>query len=134
MFSYPYYRQSQNSLTQSQAAPMVPLQPIGTTLPTGMPAGPTMTPMPMPTGIAGAEDSGLEPQTVRDPNFLPGFLRTQIGKTMRVQFLIGTTGPLVDRVGTLLGVGANYILMRPQESDDLLTGDLYSIKFVDILQ
>lgn len=130
MYNYPYYRQPQNGGTSMpmHAAPMFPTPQIGTTLPTGLPGGPTMSPLPVPSVPSGAT------QTLQDTAFLPGFLRTQIGKNMRVQFLIGTTGPLVDRVGRLLAVGTNYILMKPIDTDDLLTGDLYAIKFVDIFQ
>ena len=51
---------------------------------------------------------------------------------MRVEFLIGTTGPLVDRIGTLVDVGASYIVLEPVDPDDLIVADLYSIKFVTI--
>ena len=64
--------------------------------------------------------------------FTPGFLRTQIGRKMRVEFLLNQ-GPLVDRTGTLLAVGASYILLRLIESDDIMMCDIYSIKFVTIL-
>ena len=70
--------------------------------------------------------------TLQDTSYIPGFLRTQIGKTIRVEFLIGTNAPLVDRTGVLVRVGTNYILLRPPESDDLLMADLYSIKFVTV--
>lgn len=132
MYNYPCFRQMQGMTPGGQAAPMFPMAPIGTTLPTGMPAGTYMAPMPVPAEEMMPQGTAAEPETVQSTAYLPGFLRTQIGKTMRVQFLIGTTGPLVDRIGTLLGVGANYILLRPMESDDILTADLYSIKFVDI--
>lgn len=127
--------------------PLFPPSPaIGTTLPTGMPTGPMPTPMPMPamTGAAGQPSvtalptldtgfvAGQAPQTVQDVFFTPGFLRTQIGRRMRVEFLIGT-GTLVDRTGTLIGVGASYILLRLVDSDDIMMCDIYSIKFATIL-
>lgn len=133
MYNYPCYRQIPGMTAGGQPAPMFPTAPIGTTLPSGMPAGTYMTPMPVPAEEL-PQVSAPAPETLQNTTYLPGFLKTQIGKTMRVQFLIGTTGPLVDRIGTLLGVGANYILMRPQESDDIISADLYSIKFVDIFQ
>jgi hypothetical protein len=73
------------------------------------------------------------PSTVESPFFTPGFLRTQIGRKMRVEFLIGTNG-FTDRTGTLVAVGASYILLRPIGSDDLMMCDIYSIKFVTILE
>jgi hypothetical protein len=73
------------------------------------------------------------PVTVQSPLYTPGYLRTQIGRRMRIEFLIGTNGPLVDRTGTLLGVGTSYVLIQPVESDDVMLCDIYSIKFVTIL-
>ena len=61
----------------------------------------------------------------------PAFLREQIGKLIRVEFLIGTNN-LVDRIGILEDVGASYILLRSLESDSLVYCDIYSIKFVTI--
>lgn len=40
------------------------------------------------------------------------------------------TNTLTDRTGTLLGVGANYILINESDSDDLLACDFYNIKFI----
>lgn len=74
------------------------------------------------------------PTTLESSYYTAGLLRQFIGQLMRVQFLIGTTGPLVDRVGTLVDVGANYIILQPTASDDLVIADLYSIKFVDVLR
>ncbi|KPU46228.1 hypothetical protein OXPF_01470 [Oxobacter pfennigii] len=66
---------------------------------------------------------------VMDPQFTQGFLRTQIGKKVKVEFLIGTN-TTTDRIGTLVGVGISYILIRLAETDDILLADMYSIKFV----
>lgn len=72
------------------------------------------------------------PTTVESPYYTAGFLRNFIGKSMRVEFLIGTSGALVDRTGELVEVGASYIVLKPAFSDDLLMCDLYAIKFVTI--
>lgn len=69
------------------------------------------------------------PMTVESLQYLNGFLRTQIGRRVRVEFLLGTN-TLTDRTGTLLGVGANYILINESDSDDLLACDFYNIKFI----
>ena len=50
------------------------------------------------------------PEILTNPIYTPGFLREQIGKLMRVEFLIGTNN-LVDRIGILQDVGASYILI-----------------------
>ena len=69
------------------------------------------------------------PITAESMEFLNGFLRTQIGREVLVQFLIGTN-TFTDRTGTLVGVGANYILLRPANSDDIIACDFFSIKFI----
>lgn len=71
------------------------------------------------------------PMTAESLEFLNGFLRTQIGRKVRIEFLIGTN-TFTDKSGTLIGVGANYILLRQADSDDILTCDFFNIKFVTI--
>lgn len=71
------------------------------------------------------------PEILTNPIYTPGFLREQIGKLMRVEFLIGTNN-LVDRIGILEDVGASYILLRSFENDSLVYCDIYSIKFITI--
>lgn len=71
------------------------------------------------------------PETLRNPIYTPAFLREQIGKLMRVEFLIGTNN-LVDRIGILEDVGASYILLRSFENDSLVYCDIYAIKFITI--
>ena len=71
------------------------------------------------------------PEILTNSIYTPAFLREQIGKLMRVEFLIGTNS-LTDRVGILEDVGASYILLRSIESNNLVYCDIYSIKFVTI--
>ena len=71
------------------------------------------------------------PEILTNPIYTPAFLREQIGKLMRVEFLIGTNN-LTDRIGILEDVGASYILLRSIESDNLVYCDIYAIKFVTI--
>jgi len=86
-------------------------------------------PMPPPTITSGFAPL---PDTLRNPYYSAGFLRQFIGSNMRIEYLLGTNGPLVDRVGELVDVGANYIVLKPYLSEDLLMTDLYSIRFVTI--
>ncbi len=88
----------------------------------------------IPPGATGTSPSGMLSQ----PNsslpgdsleYLNGFMRSQIGRTVRVDFLIGTN-TLVDKTGVLLGVGSNYILLNEVQTDDLLACDFYNIKFI----
>ncbi len=71
------------------------------------------------------------PEILTNPIYTPAFLREQIGRLMRVEFLIGTNN-LVDRIGILQDVGASYILLRSFENDSLVYCDIYSIKFITI--
>lgn len=104
--------------------PLVPGYPPDymTTYPTypGYSRGPLMPP-----------DVGFEegPPTTTDIGYLPAYMKTQIGRRVKIEFLIGTD-LFVDRDGTLLDVGINYVILREAETDDLLLCDLYSIKFV----
>lgn len=116
------------------------MMPVGTGIPAGagmMPSGNGLSAGP---GIPASTQPGVStqpgwtnmPTTLESPFFTPGFLRTQIGRRMRVEFLIGTNS-ITDRSGTLVAVGSSYIVLQPFESDDLMMCDLYSIKFVTIL-
>lgn len=69
------------------------------------------------------------PLNVASLQYLNGFMRTQIGRVVKVEFLIGSNS-LVDRTGILLAVGANYILMNEIETDDIVACDFYNIKFI----
>ncbi len=71
------------------------------------------------------------PEILTNSIYTPAFLREQIGKLMRVEFLIGTNN-MVDRIGILQDVGASYILLRSFENDSLVYCDIYSIKFITI--
>jgi hypothetical protein len=72
-----------------------------------------------------------QPQSITANNiqYMNGFLRTQIGRPVKVDFLVGTN-TLVDKSGILLGVGVNYILIQEAETDDLVVADFYNIKFI----
>ncbi len=79
------------------------------------------------TGVA--PGLGLQRPTTEDYLYTQGYLTTQIGRNVRVEFLIGDN-TTTDRRGVLVGVGIDYVLIRLEQTDDLLVGDLYSIKFV----
>ncbi|MDP4153881.1 MAG: hypothetical protein Q8865_10680 [Bacillota bacterium] len=66
--------------------------------------------------------------SVFDPGFLQSYLLKNIGKRVRVEYLIGTN-ILTDRVGVIEDVGYSYLVLRDQSGSRLLS-DLYSIKFV----
>lgn len=84
-----------------------------------------------PSGPAMGDTGGFQQEpTLQDIGYTQAFLRTQIGKRVRVSFLIGTQ-MLVDRTGILTEVGISYIILRIPESNTRVLCDLYSIKFVD---
>jgi len=72
------------------------------------------------------------PEPMQSTLYIAGYLKTQIGKLMQVEFLIGNS--TTDRTGTLVDVGVSYILLRPINSNGVILCDLYSIKFVTIIE
>jgi hypothetical protein len=100
-------------------------------MPAGIPSVPTSIQGVMPTSMITSPGNQV-PSTVENTFFTPGFLRTQIGRRVRVEFLLGTN-LLTDRTGTLIAVGASYIVLKLVDSDDLMMCDIYSIKFVTII-
>ena len=117
-----YYANNYNSTTPAVVPSVYPT--TAPALPSGYPTGPSTTIVAPPGEQA--------PQTVQSTLYTPGYLRTQIGKKIRVEFLIGTA-TLIDRSGTLVGVGTSYILIQPVGTDDIMLCDIYSIKFVTFL-
>ncbi|WP_084156554.1 hypothetical protein [Clostridium akagii] len=69
--------------------------------------------------------------TVLGIEYTQGFLKTMIGRRVRVTFLIGTDS-LTDRTGILQEVGISFIVLRDTNSNLNTLCDIYSIKFVVI--
>ena len=63
--------------------------------------------------------------------YTQGYLKTQIGKRMRITFLLGTN-QIQDRQGTLEEVGISYIIIKDLDAPTSTLCDIYSIKFVTI--
>lgn len=139
---YPYFYPSYfnpNTPVIPGTTPIAPVQPGTDELPpvpgktAASPVEPT-APAPVTTGpppVDFIQEPG--PPVTTDIGYTQAYLKTQIGKKVRVEFLIGTN-LLTDRIGTLVGVGISYILIRLAETDDILLGDIYSIKFVTFLE
>ncbi|ADK13563.1 hypothetical protein [Clostridium ljungdahlii] len=91
------------------------------------------TPMPSPPPTPSPSPFEMAPGSPvqQDTNYTQGYLRTQIGKRVRVTFLLGT-GTLQDRAGTLDSVGISYIIIRNEETNTRELADIYSVKFVTI--
>ncbi|WP_416175827.1 hypothetical protein [Clostridium sp.] len=92
---------------------------------------------PSSTGTTGMSTGGSDFEMApgspvsQDINYTQGYLKTQIGKKVRVTFLLGT-GTLQDRTGILKDVGISYIILRNEETNSNELADIYSIKFVSI--
>lgn len=59
--------------------------------------------------------------------YLNGIFRTQIGRFVRVQQLIGSN-TTQDFDGFLIGVGINYIILQEYANNDIRILDIYGIK------
>ena len=131
----PYMTPCQNC-TGNTATQYTPAVLPTSQMPTGIPTGPMYSsPIPAPQTTPAqvvqmpVEGIGEVSGTVLGTEFTQGYLKTQIGRKIKVEFLIGTN-MLIDREGTLVDVGVSYIIIRETETDDLLLCDMYSIKFV----
>ncbi len=82
-----------------------------------------------PSGNTQPPSNPTSPTQIAD--FTQGYLQTQIGKRMRLQFLIGSNA-MQDRVGVLTQVGIDYLIIRDQDTNNLELCDLYALKFADI--
>ncbi|MPM21703.1 hypothetical protein SDC9_68148 [bioreactor metagenome] len=67
-----------------------------------------------------------------DPGYIPYFLRSNIGKSVRAEFIVGSN-QFVDKTGRLLEVGINYFVLEDFISRARVMCDLYSVRFVTIL-
>lgn len=99
--------------------------------PTGQTAVPTIpiTGGQQPSLASPVDFSTLGTTPVMDTEFTQGYLRSQIGRRVKVEFLIGTS-MMMDRDGILTDVGISYIIINETDTDDMVLCDIYSIKFV----
>lgn len=80
-----------------------------------------------PPPVDFAQEPG--PPVTTDIGYTQAYLKTQIGKKVRIEFLIGTN-IVTDRTGILMDVGISYLIIEPEGTDDRMLCDIYSIKFV----
>lgn len=69
------------------------------------------------------------PITAESLRYHNGFMRTQIGRRITVDFLVGAN-TIVQKTGYLLGVAQDYILINEIDTNDITTCDYYNIKFI----
>lgn len=107
-------------------AGMQPSTPPSATLP--------IQPLPTPPSTS-RPPTGTVPQpgppVLRNTDYIQGYLKTVIGRPVKVEFILGTN-MFIDREGILVDVGIDHIVIRETRTDDLLVCDLYSIKFVTV--
>ncbi|MCJ7688945.1 MAG: hypothetical protein MUO60_06465, partial [Clostridiaceae bacterium] len=79
------------------------------------------------------EDRQIEPvpPIINNPLYNQGWLTTEIGKYVKIEFLIGTN-MWIDREGILKEVGISYVVIKETGSNDIIMCDIYSIKFVRV--
>ena len=65
--------------------------------------------------------------------YIPYYLASNIGKNIRAEFIIGSN-MYADKTGVLIEVGINYFVIDDVSSRTHIMCDLYSVKFVTILQ
>lgn len=93
---------------------------------------PTMASVPAQSSIAIPEiQQGPPPST--EKGYIPNYLASNIGKNVRAEFIIGTN-QYVDKTGVLIEVGINYFVLLDVNSRAHIMCDLYSVKFVTVLQ
>lgn len=107
-----------NTTTSGEWSEPIPTNP-------NMPTSPASV---MPAPVMPAE----LPTTLTESIYTPGYLRQHIGDLMRVEFLIGNG--TTDRVGRLRQVGASFIVLAALDGGSEILCDIYSIKFVTIIQ
>lgn len=134
MYSYYYPNYFNPSKANEQATyqdvedfkeylPPIPGTTAGPPATQASPPPPTIQPPP----VDFAQEPG--PPVTTDIGYTQAYLKTQIGKKVRIEFLIGT-GMFTDRIGILTDVGISYVIIKPEGTDDRMLCDIYSIKFV----
>lgn len=106
--------------------PSTPMMPGTSQMPSAGAQPPTTTPSPENFEVAPGSPTQLDTQ------YTQGYLKTQIGKRVNVTFLIGTN-QTQDRNGILETVGISYLIIRDTATNVRVLGDLYSVKFVNII-
>lgn len=83
------------------------------------------------TNTRNLSDSSDHPESLRNPIYVPGYLRQMIGKWVRLEMLVGSS--IITRIGRLAEVGASFIVLQMADPRATMLCDMYSIKFVSIV-
>jgi hypothetical protein len=82
---------------------------------------------------AAVTDDTVAAPPAAEKGYIPWYLASNIGKSVRAEFIIGTN-QYVDKTGILSEVGVNYFVLDDTGSRTKTMCDLYSVKFVTFLQ
>jgi hypothetical protein len=77
-----------------------------------------------------------EPAYQQDYSLMPGYLRTNIGSLMKIEFSCGAMSgcdQMIEKTGVLCDVGADYIVLASPDGRAKICCDLNSIRFVNIM-
>lgn len=111
-----------------------------TPMPQGMPQSApqsvpqSTTPQSTPQSMDFMDDMMFQqgPPPATERGYIPYYLTSNIGKSVRAEFIIGTN-QYVDKTGVLIEVGINYFVLEDVGSRTHIMCDLYSVKFVTVL-
>ncbi|MEL4106694.1 hypothetical protein AAFA46_07665 [Oscillospiraceae bacterium WX1] len=68
------------------------------------------------------------PPSVMSPGYIPNYLKSQIGKRVRAEFVFSSL--YLDKTGILREVGVNYFVLEDNATHAMIMCDLYSARFV----
>lgn len=131
----PQTQQSTPQIQTNSSSDMSGYLPQGTVTP-NCPSG--MCGMGSPYTASGSASSELRPIeeynqpfpiTAESIQYLNGFIRSQVGRYVTIEFLVGTN-LLIEKEGFLIGVGANFILLNERGTSEIMACDFYNIKFI----
>ena len=111
------------TLNDPQAYPMMPDYNLGNQMPTKNQQTPSNFSSQFEQAPGSPTELGIE--------YTQGYLKTQIGKRMRITFLLGTN-LIQDREGILESVGISYLIIKEVDTNIRTLCDIYAIKFVSI--
>ena len=118
-------------------APLVQtIEYTGPTAPFGSAPIPTVVPEPPHFLVPGNPLLPIEYKEIlsyENLQYMNGFLRSQIGKECMVTMDVGAGGAIATRLGYLIGVGINYLLLQDACSDEILVLDFYSVRLVQLM-
>ena len=72
-----------------------------------------------------------EPESLENPTFFQGYLKKHIGKLIKAESLLGNR--LESRMGILLEVGADFLVIKSMRNSVSVIIDLKNVKYVTVV-